>query len=54
VTVDTKGYLYVTDTYSSAVVEFEPGSIKPSKREISKGLFEPLGTAYSPPLLPKN
>ncbi len=54
VTVDKEGYLYVTDTESSVVVEFKPGSITPSKREISKGLFEPEGTAYSPPLLPKN
>jgi DNA-binding beta-propeller fold protein YncE len=52
VTVDKKGYLYVTNTESSVVVEFEAGSITPSKREISKGLFEPEGTAYSPPLLP--
>jgi len=49
VTVDKKDYLYVTDTYSSVVVEFEPGSIAPSKRHIMKGLFEPAGTAYSPP-----
>jgi sugar lactone lactonase YvrE len=54
VTVDKKGYLYVTDTYKSVVVEFDPGSITPSKREISKGLFEPSGTAYSPPLLPEH
>jgi sugar lactone lactonase YvrE len=53
VTVDKQGYLYVTSTGSSAVVEFEPGSITPSKREITKGLFEPVGTAYSPPLLPR-
>jgi sugar lactone lactonase YvrE len=54
VTVDKRGYLYVTDTYKSVVVEFEPGSVTPSKREISKGLFEPEGTAYSSPLLPKD
>jgi sugar lactone lactonase YvrE len=54
VTVDKKGYLYVTETESSVVVEFDPGSLRPSKREISKGLFGPFGTAYSPPLLPKN
>lgn len=52
VTVDKKGYLYVTDNGTSVVVEFAPGSITPSKREISKGLFGPAGTAYSPPLLP--
>ena len=50
--VDKKGYLYVTDHGNSGVVEFAPGSITPSNREISKGLFEPAGTAYSPPLLP--
>jgi serine/threonine protein kinase, bacterial len=54
VTVDKRGYLYVTDTYKSVVVEFEPGSVTPSKREISKALFEAEGTAYSPPLLPKD
>lgn len=54
VTVDKKGYLYITDHGNSVVVEFAPGSIKSSRREISKGLFEPAGTAYSPPLLPKN
>jgi hypothetical protein len=52
VTVDGKGYLYVTNIANNAVVEFSPGSVTPSKREISKGLFEPAGTAYSPPLLP--
>jgi hypothetical protein len=52
VAVSDKGYLYVTDLYRSEVVEFEPGSITPSKREISKGLSEPCGMAYSPPLLP--
>jgi len=53
VTVDAKSYLYVTDHGDSVVVEFSPGSIAPSKRKITKGLFEPAGTAYSPPLLPK-
>ena len=53
VTVDKKGYLYVTNTENEVVVEFAPGSITPSKREISKGLFQPSGTAYSPPLLPE-
>ena len=52
VTVDRKGYLYVTDAGNGVVVEFASGSITPSKREISKGLFGPSGTAYSPPLLP--
>ncbi len=52
VTVNQKGYLYVTDTFRSEVIEFEAGSITPSKREISKGLSEPQGSAYYPPLLP--
>jgi sugar lactone lactonase YvrE len=52
VTVDSKGYLYVTDNLKSVVVEFPPGSITPSKREINKGLFEPAGVAYHPALLP--
>jgi serine/threonine protein kinase, bacterial len=52
-TVNKKGYLYVTTRAGyGEVVEFAPGSITPSKREISKGLFQPVGTAYSPPLLP--
>ena len=54
VTVDAQGYLFVTDNGSNVVVEFPPGSITPSKREISKGLFGPAGSAYSPPLLPQN
>jgi sugar lactone lactonase YvrE len=53
VTVDKAGYLYVTSqTGDGVVVEFPPGSITPSKRQISKDIFEPHGTAYSPPLLP--
>jgi len=54
VTVDRKGYLYVTSEANEEVVEFPRGSITPSKREISKGLFQPIGTAYSPPLLPQH
>lgn len=52
VTVDRKGRLYVTDGGNGTVVEFAPGSITPSRRKITKGLFHPFGTAYSPPLLP--
>jgi sugar lactone lactonase YvrE len=52
VTVNKNGYLYVTNFYNNEVVEFAPGSITPSDRQISKGLYEPWGTAYSPPLLP--
>ncbi len=53
VTVDRNGYLYVTSEGNDVVVEFAPGSIMPSKREVSDGLFEPVGTAHSPPLLPR-
>ena len=53
VTVEKNGFLYVT-TYNTQfeVVELRPGSITPLHREISKGLWDSLGTAYSPPLLP--
>jgi hypothetical protein len=52
VTVNKNGYLYVTNFYNNEVVEFAPGSITASNRQVSKGLYEPWGTAYSPPLLP--
>jgi sugar lactone lactonase YvrE len=52
VTVDKKGTLYVSNIASGAVVEFAPGSLKPLKRQISKGLNSPQGIAYYPPLLP--
>jgi serine/threonine-protein kinase len=55
VTVSKSGYLYVTNygEYNFCkIVEFAPGSITPSDRQISKGLLYPWGTAYSPPLLP--
>ena len=52
VTVDKKGMLYVSNIGNSTVVEFAPGSLKPLKRQISKGLFEPYGIAYYPALLP--
>lgn len=60
-TVGKNGWLYVSDTgYSrcnsgypwDVILEFPPGSIKPSAREISKGVYLPWGTAYSPPLAP--
>lgn len=34
------------------ILEFRPGSVKPSKREISQGLHTAVGVAYYPPLLP--
>ncbi len=52
VTVNKSGYLYVTNAGNTEVVEFAPGSITPSSRQISKGLYDPWGSAYSPPLLP--
>ena len=56
VAIGKNGWLYVADEgqYSDemAVLEFPPGSLKPSSREITKGLSHPLGVAYYPPLLP--
>lgn len=53
VTVNEEGWLWVTtETGSGLIVEFAPGSVTLSKREIGKGVFQPEGTAYSPPLLP--
>jgi sugar lactone lactonase YvrE len=52
VTVDKKGVLYVSNGGNSTVAEFAPGSVKPLKREISKGLYEPYGIAYYPAVLP--
>ncbi|HLY02873.1 MAG TPA: hypothetical protein VKR56_10340 [Candidatus Cybelea sp.] len=51
-TVNQQGWLYVVNRGNEVVVEFAPGSITRSKRQISKGLYNPEGTAYSPPLLP--
>ncbi|MBV9028433.1 MAG: hypothetical protein JO311_07415 [Candidatus Eremiobacteraeota bacterium] len=55
VTVNKKGWLYVTDSAGSpgpAIIEFRPGSLIPSARKITKGLENPDGSAYFPPLLP--
>jgi hypothetical protein len=55
--VNKKGVLYVADlgtesrSYYNTVTEFAPGSLKPSKKRISEGLFDPDGVAYYPPLL---
>ena len=51
-TTDKRGLLYVTNYGISTVVEFPPGSLTPSKRQISKGLYNPQGIAYYPALLP--
>lgn len=54
VTVGKNGWLYVTDAGPPvpAIVEFSPGSLTPSIRKITKGLENPEGTAYFPPLQP--
>jgi serine/threonine protein kinase, bacterial len=52
ISVNAKGWLYVgnTEDHYSGVLKFPPGSLKPSKREIS--LYFANGLAYYPPLLP--
>lgn len=54
ISVNTRGWLYVVNAAfgSWAVVEFPPGSTKPSHRQISNGLLDAFDTAYAPPLLP--
>jgi serine/threonine-protein kinase len=52
VTVDKKGRLYVSNIGNSTVVEFAPGSLTPLRRQINKGLYNPVGIAYYPALLP--
>jgi serine/threonine-protein kinase len=56
VLVGKNGWLYVANEgYNSsdqAVLEFPPGSTKPSARKITEGFVHPLGLAYYPPLLP--
>jgi hypothetical protein len=51
-TVGKNGWLYVTDDGNPAIIEFSPGSITPSSRQITNGLAAPGGSAYYPPLLP--
>jgi hypothetical protein len=53
------GWLYVSDEGSQGcsgpspvLLEFRPGSVKPSGKTISKDLQTPIGNAYFPPLLP--
>ena len=46
-----KGLLYVTNL-DNRVVEFPPGWLKPLKRQITKGLYDPEGISYYPALLP--
>jgi hypothetical protein len=53
VTVNKRGLLYVADFCTPyGVVEFPPGSLKPSKRQISNGVWAPAAVAYYPPLQP--
>jgi sugar lactone lactonase YvrE len=60
VTFAKDGWFFVTNIGAQSggsgpgnvVLEFAPGSMTPSRREISKGLYLPFGTAYYPPLLP--
>src|SRR5579863_3360857 len=51
-TVNKMGWLYVSNLGNNVVTEFPPNSINPSRRQISKGLYTPVGMAYYPPLLP--
>ena len=59
VTFSKNGWMYVANAGTQgcsgpapAVLEFRPGSIKPSSRIISKDLIHNFGVAYYPPLLP--
>lgn len=52
VTANRRGRVYVANAGSNSVAEFPARRITPSKRQISKGLSDPLGVAYYPPLLP--
>jgi hypothetical protein len=56
VKVNKKGWLYVAvGGYNSnpyKILEFPPHSLKPSSREITRGIFNPQGMAYYPPVLP--
>jgi hypothetical protein len=56
VVVGKNGWLYVAvwgyTSGQQAILEFQPHSLKPSARKITKGFFFPQGLAYYPPLLP--
>jgi DNA-binding beta-propeller fold protein YncE len=52
VSVNEQGWLYVVNDGSNSIAEFAPGSLEPSERQISKDLYAPEGSAYSPPVLP--
>jgi sugar lactone lactonase YvrE len=60
-TVGKNGWLYVTNTGDTTckdngpepvILEFAPGSLKPSHKEVSDEVHKPGGSAYNPPLLP--
>jgi sugar lactone lactonase YvrE len=60
-TVGKNGWWYVTNTGwqgcksngpADVILEFPPGSLTPSAREVSKGVYSPGGSAHAPPLLP--
>jgi serine/threonine-protein kinase len=51
VTVSENNWLFVAN-YNDTVVEFRPGSSRPSKREIGNGLHGANGLAIYPPVLP--
>jgi serine/threonine-protein kinase len=60
-TVGKNGWLYEVNTGwqgcngngpPNVILEFPPGSVTPSAKEISKGVYTPEGSAYDPPLLP--
>jgi hypothetical protein len=53
------GWMYVTNVGvqsgsgpAPAILEFPPGSVTPAKKDVTVGLYDPLGTTYYPPLLP--
>lgn len=54
--VGKNGWLYVANqgqyTDERAILEFRRHSLKPSSKKITDGLFDPVGVAYYPPLLP--
>jgi sugar lactone lactonase YvrE len=60
VTFAKSGWMYVTNVGAQSggsgpanvILEFPPGSMTPSKKEISEDMRDELGTAYYPPLLP--
>jgi hypothetical protein len=56
IVVNKSGWLYVANSGHTsdqqAILEFPPGSLKPSSREITKGFFNPQGLACYPPVLP--